>query len=191
MHINNNFRLKVWNTENGEQGEVEQKSEEPATKIQTLQPNTKAARPASLSPQHCCSWWIQAQLGNINFQSIINNQHQLYPCSQIVHFHVTQVLGAIRTLERLHPKSWLRDSTLTEDSRFEALLSKVGGIDIGSSFSEALPALRSSQAFRARSLRLLGKLPVEKKIGEWQHFCCFRQFEKAQPACDAGPPLPI
>ena len=77
---------------------------------------------------------------------------------------MTQVLGAIRTLERLHPKSWLRDSTLTEDSRFEALLSKVGGIDIGSSFSEALPALRSSQAFRARSLRLLGKLPVEKKL---------------------------
>ena len=74
---------------------------------------------------------------------------------------MTQVLGAIRTLERLHPKSWLRDSTLTEDSRFEALLSKIDGIDIGSNFCEALPALRSSEAFRARSLRLLGKLPFE------------------------------
>ena len=74
---------------------------------------------------------------------------------------MTQVLGAIRTLERLHPKSWLRDSTLTEDSRLEALLAKINGIDIGSSFSEALPVLRSSEAFRARSLRLLGKLPIE------------------------------
>jgi len=70
----------------------------------------------------------------------------------------SSVLGAIRTLERLHPKSWLRDSTLTEDSRFEALLSKIDGIDIGSNFCEALPALRSSEAFRARSLRLLGNL---------------------------------
>ena len=70
------------------------------------------------------------------------------------------MLGAIRTLERLHPKSWLRDSTLTEDSRFEALLAKINGIDIGSGFSEALPVLRSSEAFRARSLRLLGKLKL-------------------------------
>ena len=69
----------------------------------------------------------------------------------------SSVLGAISTLERLHPKSWLRNPTLTEDSRFEALLSKVEGIDIGSGFREALPALRSSEAFRARSLRLLGK----------------------------------
>ena len=72
-----------------------------------------------------------------------------------------QVLGSIRTLVRLHPKSWLQVPILTEYARFEALLSKINGIDIGSGFSEALPVLRSSEAFRARSLRLLGKLPFE------------------------------
>jgi len=83
----------------------------------------------------------------------------------------SSVLVAIRTLERLHPKSWLHDSTLTEDSRFEALLSKVGGIDIGSSFSEALPVLRSSQAFRARSLRLLGNLRKLNLRAMLDHHC--------------------
>ena len=85
---------------------------------------------------------------------LTNRSYLLFTNSLIM---ATQVLGAISTLDRLHPKSWLRNPTLTEDSRFEALLSKVEGIDIGSGFREALPALRSSEAFRARSLRLLGK----------------------------------
>ena len=85
------------------------------------------------------------------------------------------MLGAIRTLERLHPKSWLRDSTLTEDARFEALLSKVDSIDIGSSFNEALPVLRSSEAFRARSLRLLGKLRRINLRAMLDHHCPINQ----------------
>jgi len=87
----------------------------------------------------------------------------------------SSVLGAIRTLERLHPKSWLQDSTLTEDARFEALLSKVNSIDIGSSFSEALPVLRSSEAFRARSLRVLGKLRRINLRAMLDHHCPINQ----------------
>jgi len=87
----------------------------------------------------------------------------------------SSVLGAIRTLERLHPKSWLRDSTLTEDARFEALLSKVDSIDIGSSFSEALPVLRGSEAFRARSLQVLGKLRRINLRAMLDHHCPINQ----------------
>ena len=51
---------------NGEHGEFDQKPKEPASKSKTLQSKTKTARPASLSPQHCCSWWFQTQLGDTN-----------------------------------------------------------------------------------------------------------------------------
>ena len=78
-----------------------------------------------------------------------------------------QVLGSIRTLVRLHPKSWLQGPILTEDAGFEALLSK---IDIGSNFAEALPVLRN-KAFWARSLKVLSKLRKLNIRAMLDHHC--------------------
>ena len=85
--------------------------------------------------------------------------------------NVIQVLGSIKTLERLHPKSWLRDPNLTEDARFEALLSKIDIIDIGSNFAEALPVLRNNEAFWARSLKVLSKLRKLNLRAMLDHHC--------------------
>ena len=82
-----------------------------------------------------------------------------------------QVLGSIRTLVRLHTKSWLRDPILTEDARFEALLLKIDIIDIGSNIAEALPVLRNNEAFWARSLKVLSKLRKLNLRAMLDHHC--------------------
>ena len=82
-----------------------------------------------------------------------------------------QVLGAIRTLERLHPRSWLCDSSISEDARYEALLNKIASIDIGSDFQESMSVLRSNETFRVRSLLLLKNLRKLNLRAMLDHHC--------------------
>jgi len=83
----------------------------------------------------------------------------------------SSVLGAIRTLERLHPRSWLCDPSISEDARYEALLNKIASIDIGSDFQDSMLVLRSNETFRARSLLLLKNLRKLNLRAMLDHHC--------------------
>ena len=102
--------------------------------------------------------------------AVANNWTDIIPFwkSRVLFF---QVLGAIRTLERLHPRSWLCDPSISEDARYEALLNKIASIDIGSDFQESMLVLRSNETFRVRSLLVLKNLRKLNLRAMLDHHC--------------------
>ena len=114
---------------------------------------------------------ISCSLSILN--AVANNKTDVIPFHQFWKSWVLflQVLGAIRTLERLHPRSWLCDSSISEDARYEALLNKIASIDIGSDFQESMLVLRSNETFRVRSLLLLKNLRKLNLRAMLDHHC--------------------
>ena len=84
---------------------------------------------------------------------------------------LSPVLGATKTLERLHPSSWLLEPSLGEEGRLAELVTRVLAIDVGSHLEEAGQVLRESREFRARGLALLRRLRQLCLPAMLEHHC--------------------